>query len=211
MRSASPFSLPLRRPTCYKADMSAQLTLDSLVPARWPRRSPKAYSGGLVTAKQVMATIQRGGPRLLRPGNRREDGAVESGGSEVAGVTVLAVKPDQVSSVLADIARSSPKSSFSFPLPPGAASQTGRRAGQGQDSSGDAQHGAVGVVGHRFALGESARAEDGGWPISSFRRRRRVQVRSAGWTRHGLKRQRAGLLYLFIEGLMMAAWRQGSP
>ena len=218
MRSASPFSLPLRRPTCYKADMSAQLTLGFLGAGKMATALAKGFiRAGLVTAKQVMASDPSA---AARASFGRETGA-KTGPSnravvKFAGVTVLAVKPDQVSSVLADIRAEFTEKQLLISIAAGvplAKLEGGLGAGARLIRVMPNTPALVGASATAFALGESARAEDGALAQKLFSAVGvAFQVKEALLDAvTGLSGSGPAYVYLFIEGLSDGGVAAGLP
>jgi pyrroline-5-carboxylate reductase len=98
-------SLPLFQPKCYKTAMASRLTIGFLGAGKMATALAKGFiRAGLVTSKQIIASDPSASATAEFA---KEVGAKTTGFNpdvvKFADVLVLAVKPDQVSGVLADI------------------------------------------------------------------------------------------------------------
>ena len=163
---AAGFSLPLRETTWYNPGMSAKLTIGFLGAGKMAAALARGFvRAGLLTARQVIASDPS---EAARAAFAKEVGAKTTASNpevaKFADVIVLAVKPDQVSTVLADIRDHFTAKHCLISIAAGmplAKLEAGLGAGARLIRVMPNTPALVGASATAFALGKSARPEDG--------------------------------------------------
>jgi pyrroline-5-carboxylate reductase len=198
--------------------MSARLTIGFLGAGKMATALAKGFiRAGLVTAKQVIASDPS---EAARAAFAKEVGAKATASNaavmKVAGVLVLAVKPDQVSGVLADIRDHFTGKQLLISIAAGvplAKLETGLGAGARLIRVMPNTPALVGASASAFALGKSARPADGELAQKLFSAVGvSFQVKEALLDAvTGLSGSGPAYVYLFIEGLSDGGVAAGLP
>jgi pyrroline-5-carboxylate reductase len=212
------FSLSLRRSRCYKPGMSSTLTIGFLGAGKMATALAQGFiRAGLVTAKQVMASDPS---EAARAAFAKDVGAKTTASNssvvKFAGVIVLAVKPDQVGGVLAGVREHFTGQQLLISIAAGvplARLETGLGAGARLIRVMPNTPALVGASATAFAMGTSARPEDGALAQKLFSAvGLAFQVKEALLDAvTGLSGSGPAYVYLFIESLSDGGVAAGLP